>query len=92
MTRLRRELSQQLRKQQIVIESIASNLPTSHLELEPAFITRDQRAHRRLSWAQRWARNAISDAVTQWQVKLFGISSAILDWLHSLKPSPSLIM
>jgi hypothetical protein len=92
MTRLRRELSHQLRKQQIVIESIATNLPTSHPDPEPEFITRDQRAHRRLSWTQRWARNANVGAVTQWQVKLFGISSAVLDWLHSLKPSPGLIM
>jgi hypothetical protein len=90
MTRLRRELSHQLHKQQIVIESIPTNLPTLHPDQE--FITRDQRAHRHLSWTQRWARNAIVGTVTQWQVKLFGISSAILDWLHNLKHSPGLIM
>ena len=89
-TRLRRELTHQLRKHQIVIEAIAGDRPTS--SPEPSFITRDQRAHRRFTWAQRWEKNAITEAVTHWQVKLFGLSSAVLDWLRSLKPRPAVII
>jgi len=86
-TRLRRDLTHQLHKHQIVIEPIVGNLPLTLPK--PSFITRDQRAHRRLTWIQRWDRNAITDAVAHWQIKLFGISSAVLDWLSSLKPEPA---
>jgi nitroreductase len=89
-TRLRRDLTHQLQKNQIVIEPIIRNIPMP--QVKTAFITRDQRAHRRLTWAQRWDRNAITNAVAQWQVKLFGISSAVLDWLSSLKPRPVVII
>ncbi|MDZ4872121.1 MAG: hypothetical protein CLLPBCKN_006713 [Chroococcidiopsis cubana SAG 39.79] len=89
-TRLRRELSHQLRQQQIVIESIAAN--TSVAQPKPQCITRNQRAHRRLTWAERWNRNATADAVAHWQVRLFGISSAVLNWLRNLKPRAAVII
>ncbi len=89
-TRLRRELTHQLHQHQIVIEALAG---TRSITLpKPSFITRDQRAHRRFTWAQRWERNASTDAVTHWQVKLFGLSSAVLNWLRSLKPRPAVII
>jgi hypothetical protein len=77
-TRLRRDLTHQLRQHQIVIEPawVTLALPT----WKPPLMTRDQRAHRRLTWAERWNRNASTDAVPHWQVKLFGICSAVLDW------------
>lgn len=89
-TRLRRALSHQLRQQQLVIESISATNPITKQPNQ--LITRDQRAHRRLSWTQRWSRNSILDTAAHWRVTLFGISSAILDWLGSLKPSPALII
>ncbi|MBE9019021.1 hypothetical protein IQ272_23295 [Chroococcidiopsidales cyanobacterium LEGE 13417] len=89
-TRLRRDLTHQLRQQQLVIESIAANIPIT--KSQPQSITRNQRAHRRLTWAERWNRNATADAVAHWQVKLFGISSAVLDWLHNLRPRPAVII
>jgi hypothetical protein len=89
-TRLRRDLNHQLRQQQLIIEPIMGiDLNT---EVDTPFITRDQRAHRRLTWADRWQRNAIANSAIHWRVKLFGISSAILDWINSLKPSPDLII
>lgn len=88
-TRLRRELTHQLRQQQLVIEPIATNTPITKPKL--LSITRDQRAHRRLTWAERWKKNATTDAVAHWQVQLFGISSAVLNWLSSLKSRPILI-
>ncbi len=89
-TRLRRALSHQLRQQQLVIESISATKPITKQPNQ--FITRDQRAHRRLSWTQRWERNSILNTAAHWRVTLFGISSAILDWLGSLKPSSALII
>lgn len=89
-TRLRRDLTHQLRQHQIVIQPacVTLSLPPSKSPL----MTRDQRAHRRLTWAQRWQRNACTDAVPHWQVKLFGISSTVLDWLRSLKSRPAVII
>lgn len=89
-TRLRRDLVHQLRQHQIRIEPIGVS-PTM-TPLKSPFMTRDQRAHRRLTWAQRWNRNASTHAVAHWQVKLFGISSVVLDWLKSLKPRPAVII
>ncbi len=89
-TRLRRALSHQLRQQQLVIESISATKPITKQTNQ--LITRDQRAHRRLSWTQRWSRNSILDTAAHWRITLCGISSAILDWLGSLKPSPALII
>lgn len=89
-TRLRRSLTHQLRQQQLVIESINAKTPMTKPPTQ--FITRDQRAHRRLSWTQRWERNSITDTSPHWRVSLCGISSAILDWLDRLKPSPALIL
>lgn len=88
-TRLRRELTHQLRQHQVVIEPTTTNLAIT--PSESLLITRNHRAHRRLTWAQRWDRNARTEALAHWQVKLFGISSTVLCWLNSLKPSPILI-
>lgn len=89
-TRLRRDLTHRLRQHQIVIEPacVTLALPPSKSPL----MTRDQRAHRRLTWVQRWKRNTSTDAVPHWEVKLFGLSSAVLDWLRSLKPRPAVII
>ena len=76
-----------------LVSSLAFKGETKPITKQPnQLITRDQRAHRRLSWAQRWSRNSILDTAAHWRVTLFGISSAILDWLGSLKPSPTLII
>lgn len=89
-TRLRRDLAHRLRQHQIVIgpACVTLSLPSS----KSLLMTSDQRAHRRLTWAQPWKRNASTDAVPHWQVKLFGISSTVLDWLRSLKPGPAVII
>ena len=89
-TRLRRDLNHQLRQQQLIIEPVLGI--DLNLKSNTPLITRDQRAHRRLTWTDRWQRNAIPNSAVQWQVKLFGISSSVLDWINSLKPSPVLII
>ena len=84
-TRLRRDLCQQLQLQQIVIHPLKDDF--SSPEPNGEWLTRDQRAHRRLSWRERWQKNAATQAILHWRVQLFGIPSAILDWLHRLKPA-----
>ncbi|NJP12651.1 MAG: hypothetical protein HC866_26945 [Leptolyngbyaceae cyanobacterium RU_5_1] len=88
-THLRRDLSHQLRQHQIVIQSVLPHRPLPGPQIEP--ITRDQRAHRRLTWTQRWNKNTLTDAVVHWNVQLFGISSAVLNWLNKLKPGQPVI-
>lgn len=88
-THLRRDLSHQLRQHQIVIQSIPPPYPLPDLPIDP--ITRDQRVHRRLTWTQRWNKNTLTDAVMHWNVQLFGMSSAILHWLNTLKPRSPVI-
>jgi hypothetical protein len=89
-TRLRRELHQQLQRQHVMIESVQFT-PPPQVQTIPV-LTRDQRAHRRLSWSERLARNALPETGIHWRVQLFGISSTVLEWLHSLKPSPVFIL
>ncbi|WNZ43235.1 hypothetical protein Q2T42_26340 [Leptolyngbya boryana CZ1] len=88
-TRLRRDLKQQLRHQQVIIESVPIAL-MAPAQTVPV-LTREQRSHRRLSWAERLARNALAETGIHWQVQLFGIASTVLEWLHSLHPRPVLI-
>lgn len=88
-TRLRRDLSHQLQMQRIVIQPVTLDSLTPEPTLET--MTRDQRAHRRLSWKQRWNKNASAQAILHWRVQLFGISSAVLEWLDLLKPTAAVI-
>ena len=75
--------------QRIVIQPVTLDSLTPEPTLET--MTRDQRAHRRLSWKQRWNKNASAQAILHWRVQLFGISSAVLEWLDLLKPTAAVI-
>lgn len=81
-TQLRREIRQHLRRHQTQIEQKPSNL--QRIQFAPVHLTRSQRAHRRLSWAERLKRNAISSQTVQVSVQLFGISSKLVDFLNCL--------
>lgn len=83
-THLRRDLSHQLRRQLVILQAV--KLTAASAEPEVEFTSRDQRAHRRLSWTERWKKNALADAMVHWKIQLFGISSAVLNWLNSLQP------
>ena len=54
-------------------------------------MTRDQRAHRRLTWTQRWNKNAATQAILHWRGQLFGAYAAVLEWLNRLKPPAAVI-
>jgi hypothetical protein len=81
-TQLRREIRQHLRRHLPLIESNSSG--TQHIQLAPAYLTRSQRAHRRLSWAERLKRNASRSQNVQVSVQLFGISRQLVEFLNSL--------
>ena len=79
---LRRELSRHLRHHQFQFELLK---PTREKAPPSAqLFTRDQRAHRRMTWADRLARNAIEDG-HHWQVQLFGIQPAMATFIESMR-------
>ncbi len=56
--------------------------PTSaSLPVKPAPLSRAQRAHYRLSWAERLARNARPLTAERVTIKLFGVPQAFATWL-----------
>jgi hypothetical protein len=75
----RRACMQLLRNQCITIESEPPT--TTPPPVTPAPFSRAQRAHSRLSWAERLARNARSPTSGQITIKLFGVSPAFAMFL-----------
>ncbi len=49
--------------------------------VSPPILSRAQRAHYRLSWEERLARNARPNTVGQRTLKLFGIPESFAAWL-----------
>lgn len=79
--RLRRELVAQLRRQQVSITdpAVGSVAPTSGTQ--PRLWTRAERAHRRLSWASRCARNARTADAPCYAVTVCGIAPPLAAYL-----------
>jgi len=77
--RLRRDLVRQLRRQTVTIEVLPGRPPVP--AAEPRVWTRAERAHRRLSWATRLARNALPVGTATSRVRLFGIAPALAKFL-----------
>jgi hypothetical protein len=75
----RRACMQLLRNQCITIESEPPT--TTPPPVTPAPFSRAQRAHSRLSWAERLARNARSPTSGQITIKLFGVPPAFAMFL-----------
>jgi len=75
----RRACIQLLRHQYVKVE--VEPPASASLIVKPVPLTRAQRAHYRLSWAERLARNARSRAKGSVSIKLFGISLAFAAFL-----------
>ncbi|MBD2066324.1 hypothetical protein H6F93_02080 [Leptolyngbya sp. FACHB-671] len=86
-TQLRREIRQHLRRHQTCIQP--NDLGTRLIQPIASYLTRSQRAHRRLSWAERLKRNAISSQTVQVSVQLFGISPQLVDFVNCLSDKGS---
>ncbi len=78
--RQQRQAAMQLCRRQRVevqVEPASQADPTS----QPAPLSRAQRAHYRLSWAERLARNARAPTAGQVTIRLFGVPTAFATWL-----------
>ena len=53
------------------------------------WLSRAQRAHRRLSWAQRVARNAHPPFTQPWRLHLHGIPTGVASYIENLRRKPS---
>jgi hypothetical protein len=54
----------------------------------PQLLTRAQRAHARLSWQERLARNVRTDTSVHFHITLFGMASQVADYLNLASLSP----
>jgi hypothetical protein len=77
-TEFRRKIKCNLERNKIEIESISNQVKTKKIL---KILTRDQRAHRRLSWEKRIKCNELKGDEFCWKVQLFGISSALAKFL-----------
>ncbi|GHO63649.1 hypothetical protein KSC_025410 [Ktedonobacter sp. SOSP1-52] len=75
----RRACMQLLRHQRVEVQMEAGNAPIP--SGTPAPLSREQRAHSRLSWAERLARNACSRKESSMVIKLFGIAPTFAAFL-----------
>ncbi len=67
--RHRRACMQLLRQQQVTVQIERESAPCSR----PAFLSRAQRAHYRLDWPERLARNARTPTASRVTIRLFGV-------------------
>jgi hypothetical protein len=75
----RRACTRVTRHQHVSVEEAV--VPLARPPAPPVVLTRSQRAHFRLSWHERLARNARSKTAGQLAFKLFGIPAAFASWL-----------
>lgn len=78
-TEFRRGLRCNLERNQLEIESASAQTKSS--EPQTAYLTRHQRAHRRLSWEQRMKRNQLKSKSVVWKVQLFGIPATLAQFI-----------
>ncbi len=69
----------QLRCQRLEVQ-MEPDLPANSA-VSPPPLSRAQRAHYRLSWQERLARNARTPGASQVTIKLFGLPRAFATWL-----------
>ncbi len=87
--RVRRELVTQLRRQRVLIDGPQGGIsPPPRAAASPVW-TRAQRAHRRLGWATRVARNALPADAPHYTVTLFGIAPPLAAYLGLPSPPAS---
>jgi len=85
---LRRTWFTGLRRQRVNIEELQA-LPMAPLpRTAPLVLTRAQRAHARLSWHERLARNARTRSSTHFHITLFGVAPQVADYLNLASLSP----
>lgn len=85
---LRRTWFTGLRRQRVNIEELQA-MPMAPLpSTAPLVLTRAQRAHARLSWHERLARNARTRSSAHFHITLFGVAPQVADYLNLASLSP----
>jgi hypothetical protein len=85
--RIRHEFVSRLRRQRISITAPTAERHSATSDGEPRIWTRAERAHRRVSWAARLARNQQAAEVPRYGFVLFGIAAELAAYL-GLASSP----
>lgn len=80
-TNLRRRLPSILRLQQVEIDMpMQTKIPaTIH-----TILSRDERAHRRLTWSRRLNRNAAADYTSPWCFHIHGVPAKVISYIKSI--------
>lgn len=89
--RVHRRACIQLVSSQRVEVQVESRDPVTPATCLPVSLSRTQRAHARLSWAERFARNARSPIERQVTIKLFGVPDLLAAFLGLQVSSPVLL-
>jgi hypothetical protein len=79
--RVRREMVTRLRRQRVTIRGARPEVSPPRGQADPHVWTRAERAHRRLSWAARRARNALPVDAAHYTITLFGIAPELAAYL-----------
>lgn len=85
--RIRYEFASRLRRQRITITAPTDDRCSATSDGEPRIWTRAERAHRRVSWADRLTRNQRAAEAPRYGFVLFGIAAALAAYL-GLASSP----
>ena len=85
---LRRQWFRFLRKQRVNVEEEEATPIQPAPRAGPQMLTRAKRAHARLSWQARQARNRRTSSSTPFRITLFGVAPHVADYLHLASLSP----
>ncbi len=86
--RIRHTYVGRLRRQRVRIVALGADIAAPVRPAMPRIWTRAERAHRRLSWAARLARNQCASGPPRYAFTVFGVASVLAAYL-GLSPDPS---
>jgi hypothetical protein len=87
---IRRTWFRVLRRQRVNVAEMEAMPIQLAPRTDPLVLTRAQRAHARLSWQERQARNGRTSSSTQSQITLFGVAPHVADYLYLASISPGI--
>jgi hypothetical protein len=85
---IRRNWFKVLRTQRVNIAEMEATPIQPSPRMGPQVLTRAQRAHARLSWQERQARNRRKSSSAQFRITLFGVALHVADYLNLASISP----
>jgi hypothetical protein len=85
---IRRTWFKVLRRQRVNVAEMEATPIQPSPRTGPQVLTRAQRAHARLSWQERQARNRRTSSSAQFRITLFGVALHVADYLNLASISP----